>query len=127
VSGIAEISFAFSLGVLWSEYSIILTGCGPANFSDTLERICYQGVIVSSGLALFNLIVTSGKSLETTSDEFFGPLENLTLWQVRVAELASASAVLGAFVALGLQYYRSANIDGLSGIDVGMCRALRDL
>jgi hypothetical protein len=82
VSGIAEISFAFSLGVLWSEYSIILTGCGPPNFSNTLERICYQGVIVSSGLALFNCIVTSGKSLETTSEEFFGPLENLTLWQV---------------------------------------------
>ena len=69
VAGIAEIGFAFSLGVLWSEYSVILTGCGPLNFSDTLERICYQGVIVVAGIALFNRIVT-GKSLEYSSEEF---------------------------------------------------------
>jgi hypothetical protein len=127
VSGLAEISFAFSLGVLWSEFSIIQTGCGPLDFSDTLERICYQGVIASSGIAVFNRIVTRG-SLKDTSEEFFGPLEDSTLWQVQAAEYSSALAVLGAFAALGVQtYIRGANMDGLSGIDVELCRAIRDL
>lgn len=128
VSGVAEISFACSLGVLWSEYSIISTGCGPANFSDALERICYQGVIASAGVALFLRIVTGGDSLETTVENALYPLEGPTLIQVRIAEYFSALSVLGAFVSLGYQsYVRGANMEGLSGIDVSMCRAIQDL
>lgn len=127
VAGIAEIGIGFSLGVLWSEYSIIMTGCGPLNFSDTLERICYQGVIVLSGLLVFNRIVTGGKGLDDSSVDFFGPLEDFTLIQVRAAEYASLLAVFGAFVALALQESRGINLEGLSGIDVAMCRAMRDL
>jgi hypothetical protein len=127
VSGISEISFAFSLGVLWSEYCIILTGCGPANFSDTLERICYQGVIASAGVALFLRIVTGGGvSLEETTENFYGPLEDSTLIQVRIAEWSSALAVVGAIGALGYQTYvrGETNMEGLTGIDVSMCRAI---
>lgn len=42
-------------------------------------------------------------------------------------EWASVLAVVGAVVSLGVQYGRGAVMDGLSGIDVGMCRAIRDL
>lgn len=125
-SGLAEIGMGFSVGVLWSEFSIIGTGCGPLQFSDTLERICYQGVIVLSGIALFNRIVTT-KSLETTVDELFGPLLDVTLLQVRIAEYASALAVVGAIAALAVQYQSGANMSGLSGIDESLCRAIRDL
>ena len=114
----------FSIGVLYSEYFIITTGCGPPNFGDTLERICYQGVIVFAGLALFNRIVTQ-LSLEDTVDNMFGPLQPSTLWQVRVAEYLSAAAVVGAIVALQVQYTKGVSMDGLSGIDVNMCRAIR--
>lgn len=128
VSGLAEISFGFSLGVLWSEYSIIWTGCPPADLSDFLERLCYQGVIISSGLALFNRIVTRGRSLKEVSDDVWGPLDDSTLIQVEIAEYTSAIAALGAFIALGIQIYiRQANMDGLSGIDVDLCRAINDL
>jgi hypothetical protein len=126
VAGISEIGFGLSLGVLWSEYYIILSGCGPLNFSDTLEQICYQGVIALSGLSLFNRIVT-GKGLDTSVEDFFGPLEDFTIYQVRFAEYASALAAIGAFVALGFQYSRGTSMDGLSGIDISMCRAIRDL
>jgi hypothetical protein len=126
VAGISEIGFGLSLGVLWSEYSIIVTGCGPLNFADILERICYQGVIVLAGISLFNRIVT-GKGLDTSGEDFFGPLEDSTIYQVRFAEYASALAVVGAFVALGFQYSRGTSMDGLSGIDITMCRAIRDL
>ena len=88
--------------------------------------MCYQGLIFLAGGALFNRIVTRS-SLADTSDEFFGPLNEFTLWQVRVAELASALGVIGAFLALGFQYARGTNMDGLSGIDINLCRALRDL
>jgi hypothetical protein len=127
IAGLCEISFAFSLGVLWSEYSIILTGCGPINFSDSLERICYQGVIASAGVALFLRIVTNGKSLEMVAQNTFGPLQDSTLIQLRFLEVANTLAVLGAFLALGFQEYRGTAMDGLSGIDVDMCDAIRSL
>jgi hypothetical protein len=127
VSGLSFVSFASGLGVLWSEYAIILTGCGPINFSDSIERICYQGVILSAGVALFTRIVTGGMSLEVLAENTLGPMQRSTLIQVRVAEVASALAVLGAFLALGLQEHRGTNIDGLSGIDIDMCRAIRDI
>ena len=123
-SGIAEIGMGFSIGVLYSEYFIILTGCGPLNFSDTLERICYQGVIVYAGLALFNRIVTQN-GLEDTINNMYGPLQPSTLWQVRVAEYLSAAAVLGAIIALQVQYSKGATMDGMAGIDINMCRAIR--
>lgn len=127
VAGLAEIAFGFSLGVLWSEYSILLTGCGPLHFSDALERVCYQGTVAAAGAALFHRIVAGGRGLDESAVVCFGPLEDFTLVQVRAAECASAVAVLGAFVALAAQYARGANMDGLSGIDVSLCRALRDL
>ena len=123
-SGIAEIGMGFSVGVLYSEYFIILTSCGPPNFSDTLERICYEGVIVYAGLALFNRIVTLS-GLDDTVEEIFGPLQPSTLLQVRIAEYLSAAAVVGAFVALQVQYSKDVSMDGLSGIDINMCRAIR--
>jgi hypothetical protein len=131
VSGIAEISIGFSLGVLFSEYAVITTGCGPLSFSDTLERICYQGVILSAGASLFTRIVTGGNSDLTifVCEDYFGGdmLAESTVVQVRVAESLSILAVLGAIVALSFQVTNGERMDGLSGINVEMCRAVRDL
>ena len=103
-----------------------MTGCGPLNFSDTLERISYQGVIVFAGLALFNRIVTQFNfSLGETINDQFGPLQKSTLLQVNVAEFLSAIAVVGAIVALEVQSNKGVSMDGLSGIDINMCRAIR--
>lgn len=134
-SGVAEIGIAFALGVVYSEYWIIRTGCGPPNFNDTLERICYQGVLIYAGLALFHRIVSStggtssngwrSRSVRETMEQEFGPLLSTTLWQMEIAEYSSALAVLGAVVALVLQYNNQQTMDGLSGIDINMCRAIR--
>ena len=134
-SGVAEIGIAFALGVVYSEYWIIRTGCGPPNFNDTLERICYQGVLIYAGLALFHRIVSStrgtssngwrSRSVRETMENEFGPLLSTTLWQMEIAEYSSALAVLGAVVALVCQYNTSQRMDGLSGIDINMCRAIR--
>ena len=125
-SGIAVTGIGFSIGVLYSEFFIIMSGCGPPNLGDTLERICYQGVIFYAGLALFNRIVTLfGSSLEDTANNLFGPLQPSTLLQVRVSEYISAIAVVGAFVALQVQITNGVAMDGLSGIDIDMCRAIR--
>ena len=134
-SGVAEIGIAFALGVVYSEYWIIRTGCGPPNFNDTLERICYQGVLIYAGLALFHRIVSStggtssngwrSRSVRETMEEEFGPLLSTTLWQMEIAEYSSALAVLGAVVALVFQYNNNVSMDGFSGIDTNMCRAIR--
>jgi len=126
VSGIAEISLGTSIGVLWSEYAILTTGCGPLNISDGLERFCYQAVITFAGLLLFTRI-TTGKNAETLCTDTCGYLEDLTLLQVRAAEILNALVVLGAFVALGAQAMNGADMDGLSGIDVDMCRAIHSI
>eukprot|EP00566_Odontella_aurita_P029441 CAMPEP_0113576282 /NCGR_PEP_ID=MMETSP0015_2-20120614/28210_1 /TAXON_ID=2838 /ORGANISM="Odontella" /LENGTH=144 /DNA_ID=CAMNT_0000479701 /DNA_START=389 /DNA_END=823 /DNA_ORIENTATION=+ /assembly_acc=CAM_ASM_000160 len=126
VSGIAEISMGLSLGVLWSEYSVATTGCGPLAFSDTLERICYQGVILAAGSSIFSRIAF-GKDLVSFSKDSFGYLEESTLWQLRAAELFSLLGVAGAFVALGFQIMHGERMEGMSGIDVEMCRAMRDM
>lgn len=123
VAGIAEISLGASLGVLWSEYAILTTACGPSNLSDGLERFCYQVVIVAAGVCLLLRIL--GKDIcSTVSDEV--PLENTTLWQVRWAEWLNLLAVVGALVALGSQIYNGTTMDGLSGINTEMCRSMQD-
>lgn len=130
VSGLAEISIGFSLGVLWSEFAVITSGCGPLNFSDTLERICYQGVILTAGLSLFTRIVTIGEQdlTEYVCDDYFGgSLAEATVIQVRAAEWLSILAVVGAFVSLGFQIAHGEQMDGLSGINTELCRAVRDL
>mmetsp|Transcript_25291 Transcript_25291/g.59185 ORF Transcript_25291/g.59185 Transcript_25291/m.59185 type:complete len:200 (+) Transcript_25291:93-692(+) len=130
VSGVAEISIGFSLGVLWSEYAVVTTSCGPLNFSDTLERICYLGVILTAGLSLFTRIVTIGNQDLTTyvcDDYFGGTLAGATVLQVRAADWLSILAVAGAFVSLGFQIANGEQMDGLSGINTELCRAVRDL
>ena len=130
VSGLAEISIGFSLGVLWSEFAVMTSGCGPLNFSDTLERICYQGVILTAGLSLFTRIVTIGERDLTgyVCDEYFGgSLAEAAVIQVRAAEWLSILAVGGAIVSLGFQIAHGERMDGLSGINTELCRAVRDL
>ena len=36
-------------GTLWSEYTVIMTGCGPMLLPDVVERSCYLGVLVIAG------------------------------------------------------------------------------
>jgi len=123
VSGIAEINMGISIGVLMSEWSILTTGCGPTGMSDFLERSCYQGVIVASGLILFSRI-TTGRDSATISEDYFGPLEEFTLVQVRFSEVLTLLSVVGAFVALAFQVKSGTRIDGLSGIDINMCKLM---
>jgi hypothetical protein len=68
------------------------------------------------------------KDLEAVTQNYFDySLADSTLIQVRWAEWLTLVSVLGAFVALFVQFSMGANMDGMSGIDVGMCRALREL
>ena len=40
----------FSIGcTLWSEYIVIMTGCGPMLLPDVVERSCYLGTLVIAG------------------------------------------------------------------------------
>ena len=52
-----------SICTLWSEYSVLHTGCGPKSLSDALERGSYLGVLVVAGLSVFVRIVSEGQSL----------------------------------------------------------------
>eukprot|EP00529_Nitzschia_sp_RCC80_P026559 CAMPEP_0113454672 /NCGR_PEP_ID=MMETSP0014_2-20120614/7983_1 /TAXON_ID=2857 /ORGANISM="Nitzschia sp." /LENGTH=281 /DNA_ID=CAMNT_0000346083 /DNA_START=168 /DNA_END=1014 /DNA_ORIENTATION=- /assembly_acc=CAM_ASM_000159 len=151
-SGLAEISLGCSIGVLWSEISIALTGCGPSNLSDTLKGsvICLFNRVVStatsflisggesssssssdsSGLSssIVNEFLSASNSLGSLAEEQYGPLQSLTTIQIQAAEFLSVLAVFGSVLVLGLQYYvRGTTMDGLSGIDIDLCRAIQDL
>mmetsp|Transcript_28964 Transcript_28964/g.44528 ORF Transcript_28964/g.44528 Transcript_28964/m.44528 type:complete len:224 (-) Transcript_28964:1224-1895(-) len=128
VAGIAEISLGTSIGVLYSEFAVITTGCGPLQLSDGLERFCYQAVIVFAGMSVFARIAFQKNLLSWAQDTFGESIEEpFTYYQVQWAEWLSLMSVFGAFVALGVQMYNGERLDGLSGIDVQMCRALREL
>ena len=127
IGGLAEISIAGALGVLWSEYTVLTTGCGPSDLSNFLERLCYEIVIGTSGVILFTSIVTGQRSMAVHVEEILGDLESYTLFQVEVAQYFVVAAVLGAFLTLYAQYYNGVNIidHSLTGIDVEMCKALQ--
>lgn len=87
VAGIAEISLGTSLGVLWSEFAVITTGCGPIQFSDGLERVCYQAVIVFAGLSIFTRIAFQQNLLSWVQNTFGDLVEEpFTYYQVQWAE-----------------------------------------
>lgn len=128
VAGIAEISIGTSLGVLMSEASVLLTGCGPAGMSDWLERFCYQGVIFFAGILLF-VRIAFGKDVTTLIEEWEAlpvPLDKITTVQARGAEILAFLSVAGAILVLVNQVASGQNMDGLSGIDVQMCQSMRD-
>ncbi|KAL3794394.1 hypothetical protein HJC23_012931 [Cyclotella cryptica] len=129
------ISTASSIVTLWSEYSVITTGCGPPQLSDAVERGCYLGTLVIAGLSVFARIVT-GHDVSTTILQYVssGIKRNnredtyaFNFSQLELAESMSLLAALMAFVALGIQQYNGEKMDGLSGINVDMCRALQSL
>lgn len=135
VGGLAQISLGASLCVLWSEWNVITTGCGPVNLSDFLERLCYQLDIVFAGgfwlsrLALSTDITTllrGNKERKNSIIPWGFELESLTLLQVTWSEWLAYASVIGALIALASQILNGSLMDGLSGIDIQQCRAMRD-
>ncbi|EJK56779.1 hypothetical protein THAOC_23264 [Thalassiosira oceanica] len=128
VLGITSLSILAAVGTLWSEVAILITRCGPRFLPDEIERGCYLGVIVVSGLSLFLRIVT-GHGLATfiinnSVGDDAEEISRLSLQQLKICEQLSNAAVVFAFVALGAQLFRQEQIDGMSGINVEMCRAI---
>ena len=111
-----------SIGTIYSEVSVIQTGCGPPLLNDIIERSCYLGVIVISGLSVFLRIVTGSglaDAIINTQDD------KISLQLFRLVEYLSLLAVLGAFISLGSQTINGEQMDGMSGINVEMCKAIQ--
>ncbi|GMI27520.1 hypothetical protein TrRE_jg7878, partial [Triparma retinervis] len=117
VAGVAEISIGFSVGTLWSEYAVAITGCGPIDFNDSLERLCYLGVLASASSVVFTKIVTNSSLSSFLTSKFYPDLLPSTVVQMRVAEWLSLFAVASAFVVLTQQHLLGTHLSGLSGID----------
>ena len=98
-----------SLCTIWSEYSVLTTGCGPMQLSDTLERGCYLGVLFVAGLSVFVRIVSGGESL---SDVYKNSIDNKFNPYFMLVESLSLVAVMGAFIALALQSSNERGADG---------------
>lgn len=118
-------SASASICTLWSEYSVLTTGCGPRSLPDALERGCYLSVLVVSGVSVFVRIVTGGQSLSEIYNNNTSESDmNYNLY-VNLVENLSMLAVVGAFAALAAQSINGEQMDGLSGINVEMCRAIQ--
>ena len=141
---------AASLGVFWSEWAILQTGCGPMFLPDWLERGSYLGVLIVSSVSVFTRIVAlalldgmdeegSGGglaslllvSLKDDETSFTGdsPTKNHPTSEkdirilLQVADYLALVAVAAAVVVLGIQVLNGETMDGLSGIDLDKCRA----
>eukprot|EP00956_Cyclotella_meneghiniana_P001997 scaffold2243_cov73-Cyclotella_meneghiniana.AAC.3 len=60
-------------------------------------------------------------------DKRIGDGKQFSLGLIHIAENVSLFAVLMAFISLGVQEYKGERMDGLSGINVDMCRATQQL
>ena len=112
------------IGTIYSEVSVIQTGCGPSLLPDIIERSCYLGVLVFAGLSVFLRIVTGSgvaDAIINTKDD----KDDTSLQLFRLVEYLSLLAVLGAFVSLGSQTINGEQMDGMSGINVEMCKAIQ--
>lgn len=112
----AVTSFASSSIALWSEASVILTGCGPLVTNDVVERASYWIVLLVAGSCWFCRLAF-GQSLSTILNlDSEKPL-------LLVAEILAYVAVLGSIVALSSQTVQGAQMDGLSGINIEYCQS----
>ena len=116
-----------SIGTIYSEVSVIQTGCGPKLLPDIVERSCYLGVIVISGLSVFLRIVTGSGVADAIINKTQDDKNDTSLQLFRLVEYLSLLAVLGAFISLGSQTIRGEQMDGLSGINVEMCKTIQQL
>ena len=114
-----------SMITLWSEYSVLMTGCGPLSLPDWLERSSYLGVLVVAGLSVFVRIVSGGQSLSIIYKDNMGSSSEKYNQYVSLVENLSLVVVVGAFAALGMQSIKGEQMDGLSGINIDMCRAIQ--
>ena len=126
-TAISATSITSSVVTLWSETSIFLSGCGPIELPDVVERVSYQAVILVAGVCWFTrlafqrdpnsfLLTVATKNSDNT-------------WirrQLQITEFLLYLAVVGAVVVLLNQIENGAQMDGLSGIDIGMCKARHD-
>ena len=114
-----------SICTIWSEFSVVMTGCGPPSLSDAIERNAYLSVIVVAGSSVFVRIVSGGKSLSQIYANNTSKSDmNYSLY-VNFVEILSLLAVVGAFVALAAQSLNGERMDGLSGVNIDMCRAIQ--
>lgn len=114
-----------SICTMWSEYSVVTSGCGPRSLPDALERGSYLSVLVVAGLSVFVRIVSGGQTLsEIYQNNTSKSGMNYNLY-FNLVENLSLLAIVGAFAALAAQSINGEQMDGLSGINVDMCRAIQ--
>jgi hypothetical protein len=131
---VTVLSLVSSLGVVWSEYAIFQTGCGPLLMPDWLERSCYLGVLVVSSLSVFvNIVLPEQGGLaglllvntdeDTAKSNIISSGVRNWLPLLQVSEVLALLVVLGAVIVLTNQSLNGETMDGMSGIDIDKCRA----
>jgi hypothetical protein len=105
--------------------SVIRTGCGPQLLPDIVERSCYLGVLVIAGLSVFLRIVTGSGVADAIITNTEDDKDDTSLQIFRSVEYLSLIVVFGAFVSLGSQTINGEQMDGMSGINVEMCKAIQ--
>ena len=121
LAGAGAVGIVSSLGVLWSEFAVATTGCGPAELPDPLERASYLVVLVFAGAGVFSR--TAFACSATAWVERATTATSASLAWIRAAEMLALAAVAGALVALEAQVLSGQNIwrGGLAGIDPLYC------
>lgn len=124
----ASVNLVAASLVLWDETVIYRTQCGPLFLDDRIEIISYMAVIVTMSTIILgrtilgtNLVGTL-ESIQQREVPIGPPSRNL----LQLSEIFTFAAVAGAIIVLFHQYRGGGNMDGLSGIDVSFCRAIRD-
>jgi len=110
-----------AISCMGAAVSIFFTSCGPAQLTDTVERISYLLVIAASCGFWFARIVSGGRGLAESG------VHDNTISLISWTERMNYLAVAVTFLALAAQHERQTNMAGLTGINQDFCRALDTL
>jgi hypothetical protein len=118
---VAGVSYASTAVVAWSEASVYLSGCGPLQLPDVIERSSYLVVLLVASFFWFDRIAFQNDLKNGICTQ----LSPGTIKLITLTEALAYAVVLSAVLVLANQVLSGAKMDGMSGIDLELCKTRR--
>lgn len=131
--GVSIIGIFTSLVLLWSEYSIVTTRCGPSLLPDVVERSSYISIfILASGSNLSRIIFGSSLNNLLFGEDIYCERNSSIVLQKKVFGIMEAMVITSVFLTFAVLAYQCLNGDafspsaGMSGINVQWCKLVNE-
>ena len=131
--GVSIIGIFTSLVLLWSEYSIVTTRCGPPLLPDAVEKSSYISIfILASGSNLSRIIFGSSLNNLLFGEDIYCERNSSIVLQKKVFGIMEAMVITSVFLTFAVLAYQCLNGDafspssGMTGINVQWCKLVNE-